>query len=189
MYRNKAKIGKPYITSEVVGRYDVDEDTGELIERPKVVVQKEQNYVISNATKNFGKIFFGNFKKMWEMGFPIDNKMLILAEMCELMDYASYNGCMSCGQTVHIDKGVKKSWAVKYGVSEHTIKYCMKQLSEEGIIIQLGRGKYMINPYLYGKGSDSEINALRTSVDVIPQSRTQQAVVRVSIDRIRKENT
>lgn len=166
--KRKTQIAPPRIVTEKRDKAVINTDTGEIWKADQTLnVSSETTYIMNEFT-NFTKTFSCEFQKMRDMGFDIDNvNMTLLQSICQKMSYANPNDKYG-GQTINITKDLKEEWADMLNVSTDMIKRYIRNMVAGGHLIRISRGIYMVNPYLYGKGSDSDINLLRTRVTMLP---------------------
>ena len=172
--RRKNLIDAPYIvvSRRVVG--EVDTETGEVLpidgeesSGEVVEVSEERKYIVGNVD-NFIKVFSGEFAAMREMGFAVGKvNSEILYDICERMSYADPKAEYG-GQTITITPELRSHWMSVLGVSGRAIQKYLKNMVEGGHLIRLTRSTYMVNPYLYGKGTGVNVSLLRTRVEIQP---------------------
>lgn len=56
-----------------------------------------------------------------------------------------------------LGKEMMEAIEATYGLSAASLKRGMKYLLDNGYLVRIGRGRYFLNPYLYGRGSASNI--------------------------------
>lgn len=76
-----------------------------------------------------------------------------------LLSLASY------GNLVVINRGVKKAIAQATGLKEPTINKALIDLTKGEILFRQDRGIYLLNPYIFGKGSWRDNQRLRIEAD------------------------
>lgn len=74
-------------------------------------------------------------------------------------------GLAGYGNVIVINRGVKKAIANAVGLREPTINKALVDLTAGEILIRQDRGIYLLNPYIFGKGTWRDINKLRIEVD------------------------
>lgn len=68
------------------------------------------------------------------------------------------------GQLVKLDTDAKKEMAKSMGcTSDRQVERVVKKMVDAGLLRKVQRGLYQVNPFLFGKGKQGDIDALRTS--------------------------
>ena len=86
----------------------------------------------------------------------------VLFGLLKKVSYANGND-LEESMTVYINSSLKKDILEKSDLisSTKTITNALHLLTQRGVIRHISRGKYQINPYLFGKGKWTDINELR----------------------------
>lgn len=67
------------------------------------------------------------------------------------------------GQIVNLGPDVKKTMAASMGVtSTRHVERVVKKMVDCGLLRKIQRGMYQVNPFMFGKGKQGDIDALRT---------------------------
>ncbi len=164
VYKNL--IGSPRLVIEKNDVGTINTETGEIKSEEKIAnVYEERTYIVGDVD-NFVKVFYSEFRKMREMGFNVDGVNIgVMQYICENMTYANPENDFG-GQIVYITSEARRAWADSMHISERAVYRAVEGLAIGGHIIKLGRGIYMANPYLYGKGSSKDISMLRARVEI-----------------------
>lgn len=99
----------------------------------------------------------------------------ILAKLLEFMPYA--NGRPEFA----INRGIKQIIAEELGIKgknpDQKVSNAITDLVKGQILLRTGRGLYMFNPHLFGKGEWKDIAKLRLEVDFTPEGKTVKGVI------------
>lgn len=168
--KRKQQISPPRIVVEQKRHSVVNAETGEVWEPEQTYdIMTESAYVVDEVS-NFTKTFSNGFIKMRNMGFDIDNvNITLLQVILTKMSYADPESEYG-GQTITIDKRTKEEWSKMLEISVDMIKRHVRNMVRSGHMLRVGRGVYMVNPYLYGKGTGKNISMLRTRIVIEPVS-------------------
>lgn len=66
---------------------------------------------------------------------------------------------------ITLNKARKKRISEATGISLSSIDSTLNQLKKKDVILQVERGIYQLNPYLFGKGKWKNINKMRMSIE------------------------
>lgn len=83
----------------------------------------------------------------------------ILNELLKRMTYADDE------QTIAINKAIKEKIAAKCGITTKRVQQVISQLTKKGVFVQIARGYYRVNPYVFGRGSWRDIQNIRATFD------------------------
>lgn len=132
-----------------------DKETGEVT----TVVNTKKRYFEKSDEPNFVKFYASHLVHF--MGLPSSAGM-VLGQMIEEMNYRN---------EVLVDRDFKKRYKESRGLSSSdntdvVAKY-LTALISKNFIKRIGKGKYFINPYIFGKGDYRDIKTLQTTYDYI----------------------
>lgn len=114
----------------------------------------EQNY------KTISKVREDDFIKLYlsDIGYFHDlqpNQQELLYYFLKKMNYDNQ---------IVVNKAINEMIAKETGKSLSTVKNALTSYVESGILIREGRGVYIANPYLFGKGHFENIQKIRTEL-------------------------
>ncbi|HCF2750532.1 TPA: replication/maintenance protein RepL [Pseudomonas aeruginosa] len=116
-----------------------DKTTGELIKSEEV-----KNFSVP-AEPEYVKMYLKDIASIYSIS-PLTNK--ILFHMLAESTYANI---------VNINPTVKRSICMLVNTSMSTFNNCLSELKAAGIVKEVGRGSYMLNPDLFGKGPWTQV--------------------------------
>ncbi|MDP3119325.1 MAG: replication/maintenance protein RepL [Sulfuricurvum sp.] len=108
-------------------------------------VESEEPYI---------KVYTRDIHKLYDLA-PMHSKFLY--EFFSMADWNTHE--------LQISGGKKAELALKYNTTKATIDNVISKLTKKDIIIKKGTGLYILNPYLFGKGTWGSIRTVRSTVD------------------------
>ena len=125
--------------------YTVDEN-GEVLDFSETTK-------ITGPTDSYVKIY----SRVWDLDV-IDGVLFSF-----VMDLVGRMSFADNGQIVELRRGDKLSLKRKFGwKDDRTVERALNGLIGAGILRRINRGIYQVNPYMFAKGRQSDIDALRT---------------------------
>lgn len=139
----------------------LNHETGELIQHTRT------QEVRVNSEPEFIKLYLRHVLSITEMPRGLTG---ILFEMLQFVNYL---------HEFVWNKGVRKRIADKLGCSESNVKKALVEFKKKEILFEKQgySGIYILNPYLFGKGSWKNIHELRLTVDYTPERQVISGVV------------
>ena len=157
MARTKKAL-RSYVRKESNSVY-VDLATGEVLDEVKV-----RNYVYRPGA-NYVKFFSSN--PLFRARMPLSARVLLDA-LASMMPYANDASSISYG-------GREKEMTERdYGISLSSIERGLAFLCKNGYLLRVGRGRYFVNPYLYGKGTAANIADRQKEWDALVAHSAEQ---------------
>lgn len=138
--RNKRLIGVDTL---------VDQETGE-------VLSKRLQYRERILKTEFVTMYLGE-ESVYDLIGVLGNKGQVLVYI--LKDYNDKTGMFYFTNTT------KGFMVEKLSLSIGTIRSCVKDLSEGGILLYIGGSEYMVNPHLFYKGSQANYSSMVEGFD------------------------
>lgn len=122
----------------------VDHETGEIKESTTVraIKGEEPSYI---------KLYLQDISYLY--GLPATAGDL----MHELLQYVTYGT-----QQIILNASVKEKICKVTGIAKQTLNNRLQDLVNKGIIARDGRGVFVLNPYLFGKGDWKSVRELRS---------------------------
>ena len=145
--KETVKVQKEYII--------VDQQTGEVTNQVKKLM-----YSVKPGAR-YVKEFAQN--PLLRQQIPHSTRTLLSA-LAARLPYANSDPYISLGSDA------LSSIGETYGLGEASMKRGLKYLMENGYLIRMGRGRYFLNPYLYGRGTAANILERQKEWDTL-QSR------------------
>lgn len=71
------------------------------------------------------------------------------------------------------NKGIKQRICKRLGCSESNVRKAITEFKKKKILIEQVQGVFLVNPYIFGRGSWDNVQQLRLTVDITP---TQQII-------------
>lgn len=131
----------------------IDSQTGEIISQ---VVQQEKQIIATRKVKNQEEFIMVYLQDLSSF-LRIDNATQIKLLALIWRDIAYVNPKSNEGNVMAILKDDKQKWADEIGCSLRTIDNCLSALIKKKLLLSGGsRGKYMLNPEYYFKGSSND---------------------------------
>ena len=127
-----------------VQRYTVDEN-GEL-------VNFEETTKVVSTTDAYIKIF----EPGWRLPEMVDVSYSFVVEVIGRMTFAD------AGQVVSLSPADKDMLARKMEKSVRQVERMLKSMVDAGILRKMRRGHYQVNPFMFGRGRQCDIDALRS---------------------------
>ena len=142
-------MGKAYNSA----RYSVvDSKTGEVVgsmDAPPAKKQVKERYL---------KVFYGN--PMFRSDMPHATRSLLFA----LATYMPYS---NSGFPLQLSTSAKEKISKAFGISLASIDKGLPYLLENGYLYRVGKGEYLINPHLFGKGPTGAILERQAEWDLL----------------------
>lgn len=131
----------------------VDTQTGEIVSQ---VVESEKQVFATRKVKNQEEFIMVYLQDLSSF-LRIDNATQIKLLALIWRDIAYVNPKSNEGNVMAILKDDKQKWADEIGCSLRTIDNCLAILVKKKLLLSGGsRGKYMLNPNYYFKGSTND---------------------------------
>lgn len=154
--------------SQVITSETFSEETGEIIDSESKVTSK-----YFSREPNFIKIYLQDILYLSDLTTSYHG---VLYAIIKRMDYDN---------VVYLMKNNKTKIAEECKLEINTVAKAIVQLTKKQILIQTGRGEYMVNPYLFGKGQWNDIKSLRIKLDYTSAGRTwSTSIVKETQDSI-----
>ena len=124
-------------------RYTViDNETGEI------VAESRSKPVVASDVENYLKVFYKN--PLFRSGLS-GSTFLALFALASHMPYSTFPSSMQ------IDTGMRKKIEKEFGIGPSSLERYLSDLTKRNCLYRVERGKYIINPYLFGKGTGASI--------------------------------
>lgn len=91
------------------------------------------------------------------------NGEILTPFLYELLKKMTYANDSENGQVVVLNSYVKKSICDELNISDSTFTKNIKKLCTNKLIARIGRGTYVVNPYIFGKGDWKSIKRIRAT--------------------------
>lgn len=130
----------------------VDSKTGEVVDRMNMPPKKR------TSQEHYLKVFYSN--PLFKAGLPHSARTILFA-LASKMPYSN------SGFPLALSVAAKKKLAEEYGMSLASIDRCLPFLQKNGYLFRVGKGEYLINPHLFGKGPAASIQARREEWDTL----------------------
>jgi hypothetical protein len=129
-------------------RETVNMDTGEVIAEQRVTKQRVAR------EPQFVKLYLSHVLTLIDIPKGLNG---ILYELLRNMNYDN---------EIVWNQGVKMKLAEKLNCSESNVKKAITSFKRKGILIEQYPGVFLVNPYVFGKGSWENVHQLRLTVDI-----------------------
>lgn len=145
----------------------VDLETGEITQEHQKHVEKSY----TDAEPDYIKLYLDTV-----LTFKGISKALnpVLVSLCKHMSYADKD------QIVYVNKYVKTCIEKDTGLKVKRIEQAIKEFKNVGILMQVSRGVYRVNPNIIGRGLWTDIKRLRATFDFV--TGDVQADIIASVD-------
>ena len=120
----------------------VNGDTGEVVDRLEHAPKRKA------APVHYLKVFYTD---------PMLGARLPNAARAILFALASKMPYSNAGFPLSLSTAAKKKIAAEFGMNAASIDRCLPFLQKNGYIYRVGKGEYLINPHLFGKGPTGAI--------------------------------
>lgn len=127
----------------------VDLNSGEIYGKYSVVIKGERT--------SFVLAFVSNLTTLYGLNVQHD----LLNEMLKDMNNANI---------ITLNSYWKKKTKIKIKLSISRTEYWIAQFCDQNILTKIDRATYIVNPYLWGKGSIEKIRKLRIQYDGVKQN-------------------
>lgn len=140
-------------------RETIDTNTGEIVAEQRVTKQRVAK------EPQFIKLYLSHVLMLIDIPKGLNG---ILYELLRNMNYDN---------EIVWNQGVKMKLAEKLKCSESNIKKAITSFKRKGILIEQYPGVFLVNPFVFGKGSWENIHQLRLTVDYKPESQVLAGLV------------
>lgn len=130
----------------------VDNETGEAVGQLSRLPSKSEDI------DNYLRVFYKNPLFKAKLRYPVRAVLFCIASR---MPYSN------AGYAVNISRSLKEEMGKELDMSIPTVDRCISTLLGRGYLYRVGRGEYLINPYLFGKGPAAAIQARRDEWDIL----------------------
>ena len=130
----------------------VDNETGEAVGQLSRLPSKSEDI------DNYLRVFYKNPLFKAKLRYPVRAVLFCIASR---MPYSN------AGYAVNISSALKEKIGEECDMSIPTVDRCISTLLGRGYLYRVGRGEYLINPYLFGKGPAAAIQARRDEWDIL----------------------
>lgn len=137
---------KEFVTEEIVTKMDAD--TGEITSETKTAVKRLEN------TPDFIMVFTDSIGEF--AGLTGGESALLFGILGE----ATKNN------EVVLNKTIKDRIALRMGINSTSINPMITRIVKSKMLLKNGRGVYLLNPNIFGKGSWRDIKKLRMMLEV-----------------------
>jgi hypothetical protein len=141
--------------AEVLKEKIVDVETGEIIQEKDTVKTK-----FLEKEPNFVKIYLKDILYLNELSTSYHN---VLYAIIKRMDYDNI---------IYLMKTNKTKIAEECKLEVNTVAKAIVELTKKEIILRHGKGEYIVNPFLFGKGQWHDIKSLRIKIEYSSYGRT-----------------
>lgn len=141
----------------------VNHETGE-------VTQTVDNKVVRIAKEpDFVKVYLQDINKIFELPKGCTPALY------EILRQMNYDGHIT------LNKYIKENCAKNAGMTLNSFNNCLTDLTKKDIIKRVAQGVYIANPYLFGKGSWTEIAEKREFYLTIKYTKEGKSIVQSNI--------
>jgi len=130
----------------------VDHETGE--------VKKHKKTLKSEREPDFVKLYLRDLALLSEL------PKWLSGVLYELLQYMNYDN------EIILNSTVKKRIAEKLDIQVRSISNALSKFVKKNILIKNGRGTYIANPYIFGRGSWSNIKEIRMNIHYLKDKKT-----------------
>lgn len=152
-------VKNKYITEKSENYKLVDVHTGELL---------DYNMVKKVPIQDFIMVYLASIPEL----FALQGKQLKL--LMAIWRLSSFNKAWCEDGNIFLNDQSTKDAIRRLGldISDTSIDVALHELTTKGFLIKLGRGKYLLNPNYFFKGTLSDRSHIRLSVEVDPETNT-----------------
>jgi len=137
-------------------------------EKKKVLLRTEQD-VIDNET---GEVISSKSYKTVKVENEPDYVKLYLADIARLNNLPKGSSAilyellkfMTYENIIVLNAFIKEQIAKKLGTNVNVLQHQIGSIIDEGIMCRVGRGTYLVNPDLFGRGKWQEIHDMRLTI-------------------------
>lgn len=123
-----------------------DTETGEV----KKMINTTTAYV--NREPDYIKLYIADIVKLHDLSNSTNSILM------NILAYMRYDNSIALGSYE------KTAICEKLKVQLVTVNHCIRALCSKGILTRQAQGRYLVNPYLFGKGSWEDIKSIRLTV-------------------------
>lgn len=165
------------------------------IRQTRSIVQQVESTVINEH----GELIEQSSSTVFNVGAEPDYIKLYLEDILYLNDLQANQSSllyqllsyMTYGNEIILNSTIKKRIAEKLGTSMQVIDNNLSKYVKANILERVGRGTYLANPYLFGKGSWKDISAKRNAnihLDIKYSSKNEKGrEIKVSFEENKAE--
>lgn len=149
----KKKVTLEQVTTQI-------NENGEVIQETII-----QTNVCINSEPNFIKLYLNTILATNDLNMVLTPLLLEILNICT---YANNTD----GQIFHFTKYEKEKIAKKLNTTENYLKQQILKLQKAGIVKNIARGVYAVNPFYFGKGEWKDIKNAQINFDFVDNTMT-----------------
>lgn len=143
----------------------VSQETGEVLDSR--IIKKYK----ATSEPDFIKVYLKDIIYLHDMPSSLH---AILYELLRIMDYKNI---------VSLSAGYKVIICERLGIAKSTLNNALSAFTKCGICSSIGKGMFVINPYLFGKGKFEDILSLRLNIEYKLEGKTFSTEIKKKSDQ------